>query len=242
MEDGVDMELSYEYFIECLQTGIKYIPFTLKILVAVFLFANILAFIFATVRFYKIPVLSQITSFFVAIWLGIPSTLSLVVAYLLVLTNFSNWSKVLHLPWGIKDVNFVYVAVIVLIITYACPMSENFRGAYKAIGKVQFEAGYSIGLTEMQTLRRIIIPQLVPIMMPTEVNWLIIILKNISLISALGLVEIMGGCLLVCARTYSYFEGYMAAAVIYWIMAIIIEQLGKWIEKYSGRHRRQKVC
>lgn len=242
MEEGANMELSFEYFIECLQTGLKYIPFTLEILAAVFIFANIFAFIFATIRFYKIPVLSQIVSVFVAIWLGIPSTLSLVVAYLLVLTNFSNWAQALHLPWGIKDVNFVYVAAIVLIITYSCPMSENFRGAYKAIGKVQFEAGYSIGLTEMQTLRRIIIPQLIPIMMPTEVNWLIIILKNISLISAIGLVEIMGGCLLVCARTYSYFEGYMAAAVIYWIMAIIIEQIGKRMEKYSGKHRRQNVC
>ena len=235
------MELSFEYFLECLQTGVKYIPFTLKILVAVFIFANIFAFIFATIRFYEIPVLSQIISVFVAIWLGIPSTLSLVVAYLLVLTNFTNWAQVLHLPWGIKDVNFVYVAVIVLIITYSCPISENFRGAYKAIGKVQFEAGYSIGLTEFQTLRRIIIPQLIPVMMPTEVNWLIIILKNISLISAIGLVEVMGGCLLVCARTYSYFEGYVAAAVIYWIMAIIIEQLGKRMERYFSKHRR-KVC
>lgn len=242
MEGGDGVELSFVYFVECLQTGITYIPFTLKLLISVFVLSNIFAFLFATIRFYKIPVLSQIVAIFVTIWLGIPSTLSLSVAYLLVLTNFNSWAQAIHLPWGIKDVNFVYVAALVLIITYTCPISENFRGAYKAIARVQFEAAYSIGLTELQTLRRIIVPQLIPIIMPTEVNWLIIILKNISLISAIGLVEVMGGCLLVCARTYSYFEGYVAAAVIYWIIAIIIEQVGKQIEKHTNRHRRQNVC
>lgn len=242
MEGGDYMELSFEYFVECLQNGVTYIPYTLKILVAVFIIANIIAFVFATVQFYRIPILSQLTSLFVTIWLGIPSTLALVVGYLLVMTNFTSWAEALHLPWGIKDVDFLYVAIIILIATYACPISENFRSAYKAIGKTQFEAGYSIGLTEIQTLRRIIIPQLIPIMIPSEVSWMIIILKNISLISSIGLVEIMGGCLLVCARTYSYFEGYVAAAVIYWCIAIIIEQVGKRIEKNASKHRRKSVC
>lgn len=235
------MSFHFAYLIECLQEGIKYIPITLKLTFIVFFVSAILGLVIATIRFFKVPVLSQILAFFVTVYMGIPNVLALNVYYLILTMIFKDFVTFFHLSLTLKDVNFIIVAYITLILSDSCWMSENYRGAYKAIEKVQFEAGYSIGLTKFQTIRRIILPQLFPIVLPNLMNWLTGTVKNVSLISAIGLIEVMGGSLKPSGRTYSFLEGYMAASIIYWVMVIILEQIGKALEKPISKFRREII-
>lgn len=233
------MSFRLDYLIECIQSGIPYIPVTLKLTVIVFVVAALLGWTIATIRHFRVPVLSRLFALFVTVYMGVPNMLGLNFYYLFVAMTFNDISGFLHLPWTLKDVNFMSVAYFTMILSSSCWMSEDFRGAYKAIDKTQFEAGYSIGLSTVTTLRRIIFPQMIPVVLPNLLNWLTGTVKNVSLISAIGLVEIMGGCLQPCGRTYSYLEGYVAAAIIYWIIVIIIEKLGKIVERQTSRYRRQ---
>lgn len=235
------MAFSLDNLKDSLISGAQYIPVTLKMTVIVFVISVLLGLIIATIRFYKVPAASQILAAFVTIYLGIPMMLAINVYYLIFTTSYNGIAEFFHLSTTLRDANYVIVAYLTLILETACRTSETFRGAYKAIDKIQFDAGYSIGLTKFRTLTRIIIPQLVPIVMPSVVNWITGTLKGISMISVIGLYEIMNGALVPCIQTYSYVEGYMAAAIIYWILVVIIEQVCKRVEIRGGKYRRQSV-
>ena len=104
---------------------------------------------------------------------------------------------------------------------------------------MQFEAGYSIGLGKFKTLTRVIYPQMVPILLPGLQNSLIGLLKASNLVSAISVIEIMTGALLPSLLYYSYLEGYVAAALVYWLIGIGIEVIGYLAEKNSGKYLKQ---
>lgn len=235
------MSFNVSYLWECILEGIKYIPVTLKMTVIVFLVSVILGFLVATVRFYKVPVFSQFFNGFITIYLGIPMILALNVYNLAFVTFYNPIMRFLHINSTIRDAKVTTVAYFAMILGTVCFVSEIFRGAYQAIEKIQFEAGYSIGLSKTRTLSRIIVPQIIPVVLPGMVNSFAGTLKGMSMLSVIGICEIMNGSLIPCVETYSYVEGYVAAALLYWVLVIIIEQVGKWIEKYSSKYRRQVV-
>ena len=229
------MTFNAEYFMESVRYGIKYIPFTLKFSLIVFTLSVFFGLIIATIRFYKVPVLSQFFSGFITVYLGIPIILAVNVYYLLFTTYYTDVVSFFGSTKTIRDANFNSVAYFTLILSYSCMISETFRGAYRTIDKTQFEAGYAIGLTKFGTLRRIILPQIVPVVLPGMTNWLVGAIKGTSFVSIIGLYEVMNGALIPCVQTYSYVEGYIAAAAIYWGLVIIVEQIGKIVEKQSAR-------
>lgn len=235
------MSLKWSNFVASLISGAAYIPVTLKMTAIIFVISLFLGLVIATVRFYKVPVISQILAVFTTIYMGIPVMLAINVYYLAWYTMFPTIIKIFHLHKTLRDINFSIVAYVTLILSTMTILSEVFRGAYQSIDKLQFEAGYSIGLTKMQTLRRIILPQLVPVVMPNMLNMLTGTLKNMSIIFVIGLYEVMQGALIPCNKTYSYVEGYLAAAVIYWALVFVIERIGNVIEKKSVRFRRRAL-
>lgn len=235
------MSFNMDVFRECLLEGIKYIPVTLKMTVIIFLFSVVLGFLAATARVYKVPVLSRFLNGFITVYLGVPTMLAINVYYLIFITFYTPVMQFLHINSTVRDAKNTTVAYFTMILAISCLLSEMFRGAYNAIEKTQFEAGYSIGLTKMMTLIRIIIPQMVPVVLPGMINSFAGTLKNMSILSAISIYEIMNGSLIPCEKTYSFVEGYVAAALLYWILVIIVEQTGKRIEKYSSKYRRQVV-
>lgn len=239
--EGVS-KMNMDFFQECILVGIRHIPVTLKMTVIVFLVSVVLGFLVATVRFYKVPVVSQFLNGFITIYLGIPLMLAINVYYLIFITFYNPVMRFLHISSTLRDIKAAApVAYFTMILSTVCLISEMFRGGYEAIEKVQFEAGYSIGLTKMKTLGRIIIPQMVPVVLPGMVNSFAGTLKGMSMLSVIGIYEILNGALVPCKETYSYVEGYVAAALLYWVLVIIIEQAGKWMEKHSSKYRRQVV-
>lgn len=229
------------YFKDCILSGLKYLPFTLKFSLIVFVASSFFALVVATVRFYKVPVLSQFFTGFTTLYLGIPLVLALNVYYVAYISWYNDFAAFFHTGKTIRDGNFTTVAYIALILSFSCMISETFRGAYKTVDRTQFEAGYSIGLTRFGTLRRIILPQVVPAVLPAMINWLAGIIKATSFVSIIGLYEIMNGAIAPCINTYSYVEGYVAAALLYWAVVVIVERLGKLAEKHTAKYRRQAI-
>ena len=212
---------------------------TIELTAVTFVVSLILGTAIATIRYYRVPVLSQFFSLFVTLYLGLPTMVALLLYNLLFMTFYTDVAAALHISVPISEVNPIIIGFFTLIIGTTCSVSESVRGAFRGIDKVQFEAGYSIGLSRFKTLTRIVFPQMVPIILPGMQNSLIGLLKASNLVSAISVIEIMAGALLPSLLYYSYLEGYVAAALVYWIIGIGIEVLGHFAEKYSGRYLKK---
>lgn len=235
------MSFELQHLFNCLVSGIRYIPVTLKMATIIFVSANILGFLIATIRFYRIPVLSPFFAGFVTIYLGVPIMLAINVYYLIYVTFYEEIMAFLHLSISIRDANFDVVAYFTMILASSCMVSDTYRGAYSSVDRVQFEAGYAIGMTKTRTLVRIILPQVFPVVLPSMINWYAGTLKNMSILFVVGIYDIMNGSLIPCADNYSYAEGYVAAALIYWVMVMTVEHMGRLVENHSTGYKRVTV-
>ena len=193
----------------------------------------------AVVRNYKMPIVSKIFAILVTVYQGIPLVVALLIYTILFNSGFNSFMKFLHINITVADVNFIVVGYFALTLSAVCEMSESFRTALKSILVNQYEASYSVGLTRIQTLKRIIIPQMIPVAVPNVMNNVVGIIKSTSLVTAIGIVEMMSGALIPSGLTYSYIEGYTAAGLIYWGFTIIVLFLAHWIENKTKRYRRQ---
>lgn len=142
------------------------------------------------------------------------------------------------------DLNFsskiIYV-IISLSLIYSATLSEIIRSAYLALGKAQYEAAISIGLTPFQAVCRIMLPQGLVIALPNLGNSLISLFKEGSLAFTIGLIDMMGAGNLIISRNYGAYslETYLSLAIIYWTLTLIIEQIFIRLEKHYGRGREE---
>ncbi len=232
------MDFNVDYFLECLRSGIMYIPNTLKLVFIPLLIGFIFGTLIALIRVYKVWLIDKILAIFVTVYQGIPIVIALLVYNLLFMLEFNNIAKFLHLGKTVKDVDNIWVGIFALTLATICSMSEVIRGALLCVDKGQNEAGYSVGLTKVQTIRRIIIPQMIPVAIPMMINNIVGLIKASSVVMAIGITEIVAGSIIPCSRTYSFFEGYAAAALIYWIFTVVIEHLAGRLRKYTGKFKR----
>lgn len=133
----------------------------------------------------------------------------------------------------------IYV-IISLSLIYAASLAEVIRSAYLALGRAQYEAALSIGLTPLQAVWRVMLPQGLVVALPNLGNSLISLFKEGSLAFTIGLIDMMGAGNLIISRNYGAYslETYLALAVIYWALTLIIEQVFLRLEKHYSKGRR----
>jgi L-cystine transport system permease protein len=145
------------------------------------------------------------------------------------------------LGWSIRtaDINILYFAIAILTIAFLPGMSELLRGGLISVPAGQYEAGYASGLSKWQTMRRIILPQMMPEVLPGMTNLLIGLLKAGALSYALGVTDIMNAAVRAASNAYDLLEGYIAAALIYWALSILIEQGMALLVRHVGKYQKQ---
>ena len=110
-------------------------------------------------------------------------------------------------------------------------IAEIFRAGIQAIDEGQMEAGRSLGMTWVQTMRYIIVPQAVKNIVPPLGNEFIALLKDSSLVSVIGFEELTRRGQLIIARTYGSLEIWISVAIIYLVMTLTISRLVAYLEK-----------
>ena len=236
------MGFKLDNFIESLKSGIKYLPVTAKLTLVAVVIGLIIGLFIAIFRYYKIPVISHILTVFITIYQGLPMMVALLIYNLLFSYYIGPFIDFFHLNIDVNKVNNIIVAYFALSLAAITTMSETFRGALNSVEKTQFEAGYSVGLTKFQTFKRIILPQVIPVAIPGLINNLVGVIKGTSFVMAIGVLEVTNASLIPCFKTFSYVEGYLAAAIIYWFFTIILEVILSTIEKkYSKKSIKSEV-
>ncbi len=232
------MSINYPQILVSLSYAVKFIPVTLLLTAVPLLFGILIGGIIAIVRVFRIKILSSVLDVVVTIFKGIPSTLIILISSLFFTNAFDNFAKSLNWSIRSKDINVIYIALFALSISATVSISETIRGALLSIDHNQYDAAYSIGLTKFQTFQRIILPQMFLVIIPTLSGNLIGLLKGSSIAFLIGVSEILNSSLRTANATYAFLEAYIAAAVIYWGLGILIEISGKFIEKKFSCYRR----
>lgn len=232
------MSINYPQILVSLSYAVKFIPVTLLLTAVPLLFGILIGGIIAIVRVFRIKILSSVLDVVVTIFKGIPSTLIILISSLFFTNAFDNFAKSLNWSIRSKDINVIYIALFALSISATVSISETIRGALLSIDQNQYDAAYSIGLTKFQTFQRIILPQMFLVIIPTLSGNLIGLLKGSSIAFLIGVSEILNSSLRTANATYAFLEAYIAAAVIYWGLGILIEISGKFIEKKFSCYRR----
>jgi len=141
------------------------------------------------------------------------------------------------------DVNSIAKGIFVLL-TYTllsgATMSEIMRSSYESIDKGQWEAAVSIGLSPFQAFYRIMLPQATVVALPNLCNVLINLMKDGALAFTIGLIDVMGKGTLIISKNFGAYalETYIAAALLYWGLTLIIEKSFSVSEKNLSRGKR----
>jgi polar amino acid transport system permease protein len=129
------------------------------------------------------------------------------------------------------DLSAFQAGVLALTLFCSSHVGEIVRGALSAIPKGQTEAAKSIGLTFGQTFLSVLLPQALRQILPTWVNTATEIVKASTLLSIIGVVELLLATQQVISRTYLSLEFYFFAGFVYWLLNFLIEQAGRAVER-----------
>lgn len=207
------------------------LPITLLMTVVSAIIGLGLGFLIAVVKIRNIPVFTQICSVFVSFMRGTPQLVQLFLSFY----GFPILVEWLAQQMGVTaNVNAIPALVYVFIafgLNEAAYTSETFRAALLSVNKNEIEAARSIGLTNVQTMMRIILPSALIVALPNLVNSFISLLKATSLAFTVTIIDIMGQTRIIAGANLRFFEAYIAVALVYWVMCLLIEQVAKRIER-----------
>ncbi|WP_442760499.1 ABC transporter permease subunit, partial [Enterococcus italicus] len=111
--------------------------------------------------------------------------------------------------------------------------------AFSSIKKGQFDAAKSLGMTNFQTIRRVLLPQAFPVSVPMFSNLLITLIKASALASMVSVVDVFAAAKISAQQNYRFLEAYVAVAIIYWVISIIIEKCAQLFEQRMNRKLRR---
>lgn len=129
------------------------------------------------------------------------------------------------------DLTAFQAGVLALTLFCSSHVGEIVRGALSAIAVGQTEAAKSIGLTFVQTFVYVLLPQALRQILPTWVNTATEIVKASTLLSIIGVVELLLATQQVISRTYLSLEFYLFAGFVYFLLNFVIEQAGRAVER-----------
>ena len=121
--------------------------------------------------------------------------------------------------------------VITLSLNAGAYLAEIFRGGIAAVDKGQIEAARSLGLSSARTMMKIILPQAIKIAIPSMVNQFIITVKDTSILSVIGLADLVNKAKVYVGRSYQFFATYIFVAIYYLVVISILMVISKYVEK-----------
>ncbi|VVE59713.1 amino acid ABC transporter permease [Pandoraea terrae] len=130
-------------------------------------------------------------------------------------------------------------AVLAISLNAGAYVSEIFRAGIQSIDRGQTEAARSLGMTYLQTLRKIVLPQAFRRMLPPLGNNAIAIVKDSSLASAIGLAELAYAARTVSGAYARYWEPYLTISLIYWAITLILSAFVQHLETRYGQGDRR---
>lgn len=220
-----------------IMTGIGY---TLLVSFLAITLACILAVIGALGRLSDNPIANSMATAYVSLIRGTPLLVQVYMWYL----ALPQVGKALE-EFGLQGMQYMFTlpaipaGVLALGVCYGAYMTETVRAGIQSIKIGQTEAAKALGMTRRQTLRRVIFPQALRVIIPPVSNEFIAMIKDSSLVSLMGVWELSYRAIKIGRRYFQSLEMLIMVAMIYWVMCIILQSVQERIENHMARGDRR---
>ena len=203
------------------------ITVTIPLTVISFTLAILIAVVTALIQFAQIRVLKQLARFYVWVIRGTPLLVQLFIVF-----------------YGLPGIGIVLApfpaAVIVFSLNEGAYASETIRAALEAVPRGQMEAGYCVGMSYLQIMRRIVLPQAFRTAFPPLSNSLIGMVKDTSLAANITVAEMFMSTQRIVARTYEPLALYMEVGLIYLMFSTVLTKLQRIGERKLGAYEQSE--
>lgn len=196
---------------------------TMPLTLVSFSLGLIIALAAALVQVAKVPVLRKVARFYIWVFRGTPILVQLYITFY-------------GLPRMGIMLDAIPSAIIVFSLNTGAYAAETIRACIESVPVGQLEAGYCVGMTYMQTMRRIILPQAMRTAFPPLSNTLIGLVKDTSLAANITVVEMFLAAQRIAARTYEPFILYCEVAVVYLLLCTVLT----WLQGVCERKLQPK--
>ncbi len=222
---------SWRSVFDAIPSILEKLPTTLLLTLGGSIFGLILAMLFAIVKINRVKVLYPIQAAFVSFLRGTPILVQLMLTYYGIPLALKALNQKTGLELNINAIPASVFAITAFAFNEAAYTSETIRAAIQSVSAGEIEAAKSLGMTNAQIYRRVIIPNAAVVATPTLINTLIGLTKGTSLAFNAGIVEMFAQAQILGGSDYRYFERFISVALVYWAVSIVIEQVGRLIEK-----------
>ncbi|WP_293846680.1 amino acid ABC transporter permease [uncultured Parolsenella sp.] len=229
MQTSYTFELHAELIPGFISTILTALPMTVYLLAYSLLFGLVIGLLLTFAQLRGGRVLASLAHGYISLMRGVPS---LVLIFLL----FMGLPQVMPVLAKLPKSTFILAAMTLIS---SANLGEMMRSSYLAVEHGQTEAALSVGMTEVQALRRIVLPQAVAIAVPNLGNNVISIFKETALAFSIGTLDLMGRAQTISQASYgaSRLEVYISAAIIYWGICLLLQLVTTIIERATSRGR-----
>lgn len=216
---------------------------TLIISACVVLFGTILGILLALAQrsnFYPFAGVKALTSFnplaalanlYIWIFRGTPMVVQIMISFILIKIS----APVVEFGILTMDLSRLLPGIIIISMNSGAYVSETVRAGLNAVPAGQMEAAYSLGMRPWPTMRYVIMPQAIKNILPSLGNEFITIIKDSSLLSTIGVMELWNGATTVSVTTYLPLTPLLFAAIYYLVMTSLMTLAIKRLEVYFNR-------
>ena len=223
---------NFSFLPKYLPAFVKGFEYTLLLAVVSVALAVIPALLLAMMRLSKNRFVRSISGAYIAVFRSTPLLVQLSIIYF-GLFQFINLPR--YLLFGFIAINRFVPGVVALALNSSAYVAEIFRAGILAVDKGQTEAARSLGLSQWQAMKLVVLPQAIKNILPALANELVTMVKESSICSVLGMTELIWGAKTVATTTYKTLSPYVLAALVYFI---INYPASKAIEAIERRMRR----
>ena len=216
------MQAFWRDTIEFLPILMNGVALTIIVTLGSLLLSTLLGLVWALMRVSGIGVLSGLSAGLINVIRGIPIIVLLFYLYF-VMPEFG------------LTLTALQAAILGLGIAYSAYQAENFRAGIEAIDKGQIEAAQAIGMGWWQTMRRVVLPQAIKIVLPPYGNVMIMMLKDSSQASTITVAELALQGKLIASSTFKNTSVFTLVALMYLTMSIPLILLVRHFEKRAGQ-------
>ena len=201
--------LNYTFLIDTFFIALSGVPITLLVTIVALLMALPLGFLLALTRINQVPVLNWFSRIYVSFVRGTPIIIQIFIVYASVPLILSLFFEKYNININVYNINPIWYAFIVFSFSTTAILIEVFRSALSTVNKGQLEAAQSVGLSNFQAYRRIVIPQALVVALPNICTATVNLIKATSLGYAMSLQEITLKAKVAANVGYNYVEAYI---------------------------------
>ncbi|MGM9886445.1 MAG: amino acid ABC transporter permease [Lactococcus sp.] len=206
--------------------------FTIIISVFVVIFGTVIGILAALGKMSKIAPLRWVLNAYIEIFRDTPMLVQIALGYAIL--GVSNWPTI-HIGILSEDSNRLAVGILILSLNSGAYMAEIVRAGIEAVPAGQKEAAYSLGIRPTKAMMSVILPQAVRNILPAVGNEFVTIIKDSSLLSTIGVMEIYFGTQTVITSTYQTITPLLLVSVYYFVVCFALSRLLARFEKKLGK-------